>query len=220
MNFSVCCTRYAARRSAFTLIELLVVIAIVGILAALIVAAAGPARERAAAAQCISNLRQLGAAILIYANDNDGMLPAAAATEGGKPIWHRAIGRGEEIPYKAFICPTQRRVHGTGPEVQTYAMNGRIGPSSQTATGGAGVTRLIQAHRPSQTLLLVDGARNPGGIGYYAAAFPQGASRPAEVHGDAVNCLFLDGHVTRVKEEDIPSRTNTPEGRLFWFGFE
>jgi len=59
----------------FTLIELLTVIAIIGILAAIIIPTVGRVRESAKAAQCTSNLRQIGLAVFAYANDNRGFLP-------------------------------------------------------------------------------------------------------------------------------------------------
>jgi prepilin-type N-terminal cleavage/methylation domain-containing protein/prepilin-type processing-associated H-X9-DG protein len=62
-------------RSAFTLIELLVVIAIIAILAAILFPVFAQAREKARAATCQSNLRQLALAVLMYANDNDEKLP-------------------------------------------------------------------------------------------------------------------------------------------------
>ena len=60
------------RRRGFTLIELLVVIAIIGILAGLLFPVFMQAREKGRQASCLSNVRQLSLAMLMYAADHDG----------------------------------------------------------------------------------------------------------------------------------------------------
>lgn len=70
-------TEAASRPQAYTLIELLVVLAIIGILAALLLPAVSRTKHRARNTVCLSQLRQLGMATRLYADENNNRLPAA-----------------------------------------------------------------------------------------------------------------------------------------------
>ena len=63
------------KTSAFTLIELLTVIAVIAVLAAILIPAVSKVRHRAQATKAVSNIRQIGAAALLYANEHKGKVP-------------------------------------------------------------------------------------------------------------------------------------------------
>ena len=77
-------------RDRFTLIELLVVIAIIAILAAMLMPALESARRAAMQVSCQSNLKQLGTAVIMYANDHGGWTPYC--TGSGHPPWEGQPG--------------------------------------------------------------------------------------------------------------------------------
>jgi len=96
-------------RFGFTLIELLVVIAIIAILAAVLMPVFVQAREKARAASCTSNLRQLGVAFQMYVNDHDGFMPVLWTLndppEPSKKPPYRSIDRYVKND-KVFYCPS------------------------------------------------------------------------------------------------------------------
>jgi prepilin-type N-terminal cleavage/methylation domain-containing protein/prepilin-type processing-associated H-X9-DG protein len=80
------------RRTGFTLIELLVVIAIIAILAAILFPVFAQARDKARQTGCLSNLKQVGTALMLYGQDYDERMPATCNYGRGWTWFSNALG--------------------------------------------------------------------------------------------------------------------------------
>jgi prepilin-type N-terminal cleavage/methylation domain-containing protein/prepilin-type processing-associated H-X9-DG protein len=80
LMFCPCTPESQRRRRAFTLVELLVVIGIIALLIGILLPALNKAREAARSVQCLSNLRNLSQATIMFANDHKGIMPGRAAS--------------------------------------------------------------------------------------------------------------------------------------------
>jgi prepilin-type N-terminal cleavage/methylation domain-containing protein/prepilin-type processing-associated H-X9-DG protein len=89
---------------AFTLIELLVVIAIIAILAAMLLPALSKAKQKAKQAACISNMRQIGIALVMYVGDFN-QYPGCLQTANGTYVWQPRILSFMGNNRNAFYCP-------------------------------------------------------------------------------------------------------------------
>ncbi|MBN2642854.1 MAG: DUF1559 domain-containing protein [Victivallales bacterium] len=95
----------------FTLVELLTVIGIIAILAGIIIPVSMNVRARGVKTSCLNNLRQIGLALNMYADDNKGFYPYCTQFPSNPPVGQEGMpGIAETLlPYakaeKVFLCP-------------------------------------------------------------------------------------------------------------------
>jgi len=106
-QFNLVPERPSAGTMAFTLIELLVVIAIIAILAAMLLPALAKAKRKAQQSGCISNERQMGIALVMYADDNKYYPNCLSKVMPGSAyyVWQPRILKYMGDNRRAFFCP-------------------------------------------------------------------------------------------------------------------
>jgi len=210
-------------KSGFTLIELLIVIAIISVLAAILFPAFMSAREKARQAVCLANQRQLGAALVIYANENDdkfmpgNKLPAPDAEGVSRAGWGGVI-YPQVSATGVFRCPdddTQSGiVLGETAFPISYFMNQNL--SGDAYPTGMALSELVA---PASTVVI---AENTGMLTHliarlrrqdeiespFANHFIRSGKSPYERHTDGRTYLLADGHAKWFKPNSVSVGAN------------
>jgi prepilin-type N-terminal cleavage/methylation domain-containing protein/prepilin-type processing-associated H-X9-DG protein len=210
----------------FTLIELLVVIAIIAVLAALSLPTINKVQASSKSTKCLSNLRQIGTAVLAYPIENNGDLPVdsgANFSAGADTLWFKLItpyiptrsGSTSSVAVdKVLRCPAEKQPSSsvTGSICQYTAAYSMIANGSSRSSGPR---KIIGITKPTTTFLIVDGVLLPNDYSSSSMAAWNSAIRPdldagsasstqniSFRHKDSMNAVFADGHVGTVTWAD------------------
>ena len=150
------------RNRGFTLIELLVVIAIIAILAAILFPVFARARENARKTTCLSNLKQIGMSLLMYAQDFDEALPAAYQWQVEGQTWPLMSWRQGIHPYmknaQAHACPSdgQTGADASGGMVSIPKVSYGANPWLMPGVRGAFDGKMVTITHPAETMMVFD----------------------------------------------------------------
>ena len=217
------------RPAGFTLPEVLIVIVIIAVLAAIMLVLVRGMRERAQAAVCAQNLKQIGIGLHAYISENNGRFPNgrahvswlrddsnnslglswydAAAKNLGRENYSKKFNDPAADPLPdVFCCPSGhgKPYHPAWPYTGDYAANLYLGQENHK------VLTMSAVKNPSSTPYVQDTVRqNNFGANIYSSGFSRDSDFAfAARHGGKGNILWVDGHVSSLTYEEYMNFAN------------
>jgi prepilin-type N-terminal cleavage/methylation domain-containing protein/prepilin-type processing-associated H-X9-DG protein len=231
-------------RRGFTLIELLVVIAIIAILAAILFPVFAQAREKARQANCISAFKQIGLALVMYAQDYDETIPRIRFWEFSgfcSPTAKSLTWKGALTPYvKSYDfwrCPSNGENRTNSEDIDknikvSYACNGIIFHGHRNSDKTPPRT-LSSFAEPASTMLVLESTSPCPDFGDWVGqgsstgkggnCGPDGMGQKTfkfQTHGGTLNWAFADGHVKAMKYSALWTPGLTPPYHDMWGTWE
>ena len=210
--------------AGFTLIELLVVIVIIGVLAALGFPVFSKVRRTAARTECISQIRQIGIALNLFANENNDFYP-----EGWDPVKKETFAAKLKDYSQTdlrqrktiFVSPLAEPITANDnlPYNITYGMHGLLGLEMNDPAK----PNRMRVQRPSQIILAANTVQVPGNFNRSSCTiyspselywvdcnYPLDQPIPVQdsdgnlAYPDSkVDCVFVDGHVAAMMRGQV-----------------
>jgi prepilin-type N-terminal cleavage/methylation domain-containing protein/prepilin-type processing-associated H-X9-DG protein len=192
------CARAKTRCAAgFTLIELLVVIAIIAILAAILFPVFAKAREKARQNACLSNCRQIGQAVMMYAQDYDEFLvPYKANASDNMTFWNYLL-KDYIKTTNIYHCPSNNTTKWP-PPYDTYECRyccygyNQYGLSNTTTTKITWIT-MAKIPDPDTRILIGDRADSLVGTDNRPSIYMD-TGTVSNRHNEGANIIYVDGH--------------------------
>jgi prepilin-type N-terminal cleavage/methylation domain-containing protein/prepilin-type processing-associated H-X9-DG protein len=213
-------SRALNRCGGFTLIELLVVIAIIAILAGMLLPALARAKNKAKAISCVSNLRQIGLGMNMYAEDMNGYLPGAAHSSLSNS-WIFSLTPYVANVDKIRICLADKKGEerlqnrGTSYIMNEYTSTPALDPFGNPNPGEPTWNKLSSIPHPSDTILVFEISDQSGtGTGQdhtHSRNWLNGWNSvltdiQPDRHRTIANYLFADWHVSALKPAPLRKR--------------
>lgn len=211
--------------AAFTLIELLVVIAIIGILAALLLPALSSSKVKARQTSCLSNMRQLGLGMIMYAEDFQGFLPRTTHGGSASESWVNTLKPYVGNTDKIRLCPADPRANERLTNNGTsYVINEFLAVPLRDPFGNLldPLHKLDTLPRPVETMMLFEITDSSGPNTYADHTHSRGwflgwrhvlgdiqpdrhrsGPQAADRTSGRANYLFADGHVEVIKADRL-----------------